>query len=68
MQSKACIVSSERLQNREAFFQMMMHRKKMLYFDYRDISKKWTVMSVQNWAVALSHLSIIFDERLKNVL
>jgi len=25
-------------------------------------------MPVQNWAVALSHLSIIFDDRLKNVL
>ncbi len=43
-------------------------QKKMLFLVYRDISKKWTVMPVQNWAVALSHLSIIFDERLKNVL
>jgi hypothetical protein len=34
----------------------------------RDISKKWTVMPVQNWAVALSHLSIFFEERLKDVL
>ena len=42
--------------------------KKMLFLAYRDISKKWTVMPVQNWTVALSHLSITFDERLKNVL
>ena len=42
--------------------------KKMLFLVYRDISKKWTVMPVQNWTVALSHLSIIFEERLKNVL
>lgn len=42
--------------------------KKMLYLAYRDISKKWTVMPVQNWSVALSHLSIIFDQRLKDVL
>ena len=42
--------------------------KKMLYLAYRDISKKWTVMPVQNWTVALSHLSIIFEQRLQNVL
>jgi transposase-like protein len=42
--------------------------KKMLFLVYRDISKKWTVMPVQNWTVALSHLSIIFEQRLKNVL
>ena len=42
--------------------------KKMLYSAYRDISKKWTVMPVQNWSVALSHLSVIFDQRLKDVL
>jgi transposase-like protein len=42
--------------------------KKMLFLVYRDISKKWTVMPVQNWSVALSHLSIIFDQRLKDVL
>jgi len=40
----------------------------MLFLAYRDISKKWTVIPVQNWAVALSHLSIIFEERLKDVL
>ena len=42
--------------------------KKMLYLAYRDISKKWTIMPVQNWAVALSHLSIIFEQRIKDVL
>jgi len=42
--------------------------KKMLFLVYRDISKKWTVMPVQNWTVALSHLSIIFEQRLQNVL
>jgi len=40
----------------------------MLFLAYRDISKKWDVMPVQNWTLALSHLSIIFDERLQNVL
>lgn len=33
-----------------------------------DISKKWNVMPIQNWSVALSHLSIIFEPRLKDVL
>jgi transposase-like protein len=42
--------------------------KKMLFLVYRDISKKWAVMPVQNWTVALSHLSIIFEQRLQNVL
>ncbi|MBU2524823.1 transposase [Patescibacteria group bacterium] len=42
--------------------------EKMLFLAYRDISKKWDVMPVQNWTLALSHLSIIFDERLQNVL
>ena len=42
--------------------------KKMLFLAYRDISKKWTVMPLQNWSVALSHLSIIFEQRLKDVL
>lgn len=42
--------------------------KKMLFLAYRDLSKKWTVMPVQNWSIALSHLSIIFAERLDNVL
>jgi hypothetical protein len=40
----------------------------MLYLAYRDISKKWIVMPVQNWSVALSHLSIIFEQRLTDVL
>jgi hypothetical protein len=40
----------------------------MLFLAYRDISKKWTVMPVQNWTIALSHLSIILDEKLKNIL
>ena len=48
---------------RKAFFLTMM-----LYSAYRDISKKWTVMPVQNWSVALSHLSVIFDQRFKDVL
>lgn len=38
--------------------------KKMLFLAYRDLSKKWTVMPVQNWAIAFSHLSIVFEERL----
>ncbi|HPI39084.1 MAG TPA: IS256 family transposase [Ignavibacteriaceae bacterium] len=42
--------------------------KKMLFLAYRDLSKKWTVMPVNNWAIVLSHLSIIFEQRLKNVL
>jgi len=41
--------------------------KKMLFLAYRDLSKKWTVQ-IQNWAVVISHLSIIFQEQLKNVL
>jgi transposase-like protein len=41
--------------------------KKMLFLAYRDLSKKWT-MQVQNWSIALSHLSIIFEERFNNVL
>ncbi len=41
--------------------------KKMLFLAYRDLSKKWT-MQVQNWSIALSHLSIIFEERFSNVL
>jgi len=40
----------------------------MLFLVYIDISKKWTVMPVKNWTIALSHLSIIFEERLQNVL
>lgn len=41
--------------------------KKMLYLAYKDLSKKWT-MPVQNWAIVLSHLSLIFEERLNVVL
>jgi transposase-like protein len=42
--------------------------KKMLFLAYRDISKKWRIMPLQNWAIVLSHLSIIFAERLNDVL
>ena len=42
--------------------------KKMLFLAYRDLSKKWKVMPIRNWSLVLSHLSIIFDQRLKNVL
>ena len=41
--------------------------KKMLFLAYRDLSKKWT-MQVPNWAIVLSHLSVIFKEQLENVL
>ena len=41
--------------------------KKMLFLAYRDLSKKWT-MPVRNWALVLSHLSIIFSDLLKNVI
>lgn len=42
--------------------------KKMLFLAYRDIAKKWTVMPVKNWSLALSHLSIIFEKRLEHLL
>jgi len=42
--------------------------KKILFLVYRDLSKKWSLMPVKNWAIVLSHLSIIFEERIKNVL
>ena len=42
--------------------------KKMLFLAYRDLSKKWNRLPVQFWTVAFSHLSIIFEERLQNVL
>lgn len=42
--------------------------KKMLFLAYRDIAKKWVTMPVQHWAVTLSHLSIVFEKRLMNVL
>jgi len=41
--------------------------KKMLFLAYRDLSKKWT-MQIQNWAVVISHLSVIFGNQLQNVL
>ncbi|MEW6508790.1 MAG: IS256 family transposase, partial [Bacteroidota bacterium] len=41
--------------------------KKMLFLAYRDLSKKWT-MQIQNWAVVLSHFSVIFEGQLQNVL
>lgn len=36
---------------------------KMLYLAYKDIAKKWT-MSVSNWSLIFSQLSIRFEERL----
>ena len=42
--------------------------KKMLFLAYRDISKKWRTMPLHNWPIVLSHLSIIFADRLNNVL
>jgi putative transposase len=41
--------------------------KKMLFLAYKDLSKKWT-MQIQNWAIVLSHLSVIFEKQLQNVL
>ena len=41
--------------------------KKMLFLAYRDISKKWT-KPLPNWPIVLSHLSIIFADRLNDVL
>jgi len=40
---------------------------KMLYLAFKDIAKKWT-MSVRNWAFVISHLSIIFNDRIKDVI
>lgn len=37
--------------------------QKMLYLASRDITKKWT-MSVPNWSLAISQLSIMFEGRL----
>lgn len=42
--------------------------KKMLFLAYRDISKKWRTMPIQNWGIVLSNLSIIFADRLNDVL
>jgi putative transposase len=41
--------------------------KKMLFLAYRDLSKKWTVQ-VTNWPVVITHLSVIFEKRLHDVL
>lgn len=38
--------------------------KKMLFLAYLDIKKKW-VMPIPNWALIISHLSVIFKSRLK---
>lgn len=38
--------------------------KKMLFMAYLDISKKWS-MPVQNWALIISHLSIVYKDRLQ---
>lgn len=38
--------------------------QKMLYLASRDITKKWT-MSVPNWSLAISQLSIMFEGRIK---
>ncbi|MDP2193338.1 MAG: IS256 family transposase [Alphaproteobacteria bacterium] len=35
---------------------------KMLFLAYRDIVKKWT-MPVRDWAMVISHFSIIFDKQ-----
>ena len=41
--------------------------KKMLFLAYRDISRKW-IKPLPNWPIVLSHLSIIFADRLNDVL
>jgi len=40
---------------------------KMLFLAYRDLSKKWT-MPIRNWALIISHLSVLFKERIANFL
>jgi len=40
---------------------------KMLYLAYRDLSKKWT-MPIRNWALIISHLSVLFKERIAKFL
>ncbi|MGC8654872.1 MAG: IS256 family transposase [Candidatus Kryptoniota bacterium] len=42
--------------------------KKMLFLVYRDLSKKWKTQPLRDWTIVLSHLSIIFADRLNNVL
>jgi putative transposase len=37
---------------------------KLLYLVQREVTKKWT-MPIHNWNLALSHFSIIFENRLK---
>jgi transposase-like protein len=39
----------------------------MLYLAFKDIAKKWT-MPVRNWAFVISHLSIIFNDRIKDFI
>jgi putative transposase len=41
--------------------------KKMLYLAYRDLSKKWT-LPIRDWSIAISHFSVIFNDRLVNYL
>lgn len=36
---------------------------KLLFLSVRNISKKWTTMSVQNWNFALTQFSIMFEDR-----
>ena len=40
---------------------------KMLYLAFKDIAKKWT-MPVRNWAFVISHLSIMFNDRIKDFI
>jgi len=40
---------------------------KMLFLAYRDIRKKWTV-SVPNWALVISHLSVMYEKRVSPYL
>lgn len=41
--------------------------KKMLFLAYRDLSKKWT-MPLRDWAIVISHFSIIFNDRFDKYL
>lgn len=40
---------------------------KMLFLAFKDISKKWT-LPVRNWTFVISHLSIIFKDRIKDYI
>jgi putative transposase len=42
--------------------------RKMLFLAYRDLSKNWDRVTVNNWNIALSNFSTIFEERLSLVL